>query len=498
MNVKRALTSSVAILALTSAAAAGIDFPNPLNLFRSNKPEAASPTPPPVPAPVAPPGVPVSFADIARSAKPAVVNVSTTQTVRAQGFPGVGPLPGPFGEPDPFSDFFRHFFGQMPRSFKQRSLGSGVIIDEEGYIVTNAHVVKNADKIVIKLEDKREFQAKVVGVDEKTDVALLKISPSGKLGVARLGDSDTLAVGDWVIAIGNPFGLSETVTAGIVSAKGRVIGEGPYDDFIQTDASINPGNSGGPLLNLRGEVVGINSAIFSQSGGNIGIGFAIPINLVKNVVAQLKEHGKVVRGWLGVSIQDVTPNLAQSFGLEQPEGALVAEVTAGSPAERAGIKRGDLIVDYDGTHIEEAHQLPALVAATPIGKTVRVTVLRNGERKALSLTVTEMPAGTEASSGSKAPSGNWGLSVAELTDDLAQQFNLRISRGVVVTDVAPDSPASEAGVRPGDVIVEVDRKRVSSVADYQRALASAGNPNRLLLLLDRQGQSFFVALSRSE
>ena len=244
-----------------------------------------------------------------------MVNVSTTQTVQAQGFQGFGSQGQP-GEQDPFGEFFRHFFPQMPRSYKQRSLGSGVIIGKDGYIVTNAHVVKDADKVVIKLEDQREFDAKVIGIDEKTDVALLKIQAPDALPFATLGNSDAIQVGDWVVAIGNPFGLSETVTAGIVSAKGRVIGEGPYDDFIQTDASINPGNSGGPLLSLQGQVIGINSAIFSRGGGNIGIGFAIPINLVKNVVDQLKTHGKVIRGWLGVSIQNITPDLAQSLGLK--------------------------------------------------------------------------------------------------------------------------------------------------------------------------------------
>jgi serine protease Do len=497
MNPRRTLAPFLLILILTTAGAAAAGFPNPLDLFRSSKPE---PTPPVVSAPppaVPPNGAPASFASIARAAKPAVVNVSTTQTVRTEGFPRFGPQPGPFGEQDPFSQFFRHFFGQMPRSFTQRSLGSGVIIDRDGYIVTNAHVVKNADKIVIKMENQQEFNAKVIGVDEKTDVALLKIRSPDDLAVAILGDSNTLQVGDWVVAIGNPFGLSETVTAGIVSAKGRVIGEGPYDDFIQTDASINPGNSGGPLLDLRGEVVGINAAIFSQSGGNIGIGFAIPINLVKNIVEQLKAHGKVVRGWLGVSIQDVTPDLAKSFGLKQAEGALVADITADSPAERAGIERGDLIIGYDGTRIEQAHQLPALVAATAIGKTVRITVLRNGETKTLSLTVAEMPGNVTASSSTKAGSGDWGLTVSNITPDLAQQFSLRKRSGVVVTDVAPDGPAGEAGVQPGDVIVEADRKRVHSVADYERAVANAGSAQQLLLLVERQGQRFFVALIRS-
>ena len=296
----------------------------------------------------------------------------------------------------------------MPRSFTQRSLGSGVIIDQDGYIVTNAHVVKNADKIVIKLDDKREFDAHRVGIDEKMDVALLKIASPHDLTVAPLGDSDTLQVGDWVLAIGNPFGLSETVTAGIVSALGRVIGQGPYDNFIQTDASINPGNSGGPLIDMHGQVVGINAAIFSQSGGNIGIGFAIPIRSVKSVLEQLKTHGKVIRGWLGVAIQDVTPELAQSFGLKKAQGALVADVTSDSPAARAGLERGDIIINYDGTDIDEAHQLPVLVADTKIGKSVSITVLRNGEKKTLHATVAEMPAHLTASgTPSAAATGDW-------------------------------------------------------------------------------------------
>ncbi len=383
----------------------------------------------------------------------------------------------------------------MPRSFTQRALGSGVIISTDGYIVTNAHAVKGADKIVVKLEDNRELNATVVGIDEKTDVALLKIQSPGDLAMATLGDSDALQVGDWVVAIGNPFGLSETVTAGIVSAKGRVIGEGPYDDFIQTDASINPGNSGGPLLNLRGEVVGINTAIYSQSGGSIGIGFAIPIDSVKNVVEQLKAHGKVIRGWLGVAIQDVTPELAKTFGLKQTQGGLVSDVTPDSPAARAGLKRGDVIVAYNGRHIEAAHQLPALVAATEIGKTVPLTVLRNGESQTLSVTVAEMPAQV-AASGTAPAAADWGVTVSDITPDLARRFDLKETTGVVVTDVTPDSPASAVGLQHGDVITEADRKPVHNVGEYNQELAHARG--RVLLLVDRQGQRFFVALSRSE
>jgi serine protease Do len=504
-NRKRVFILILFLVALGLGFAAGSAeaFPNPLKYFGWSKAEPTPAPSAPAPAPAAPrvSGVqlPDSFAPIAHAARPAVVNVATTETVHTRGFPGFGPGQQPFSGQDPFFQFFRHFFGPMPRSFTQRALGSGVIIDKDGYIVTNAHVVKGADKIVVTLHDGhshgRAVDAKVVGIDEKTDVALLKVPSSGDLPVLTLGDSDALHVGDWVVAIGNPFGLSETVTAGIVSAKGRVIGQGPYDDFIQTDASINPGNSGGPLLNLQGEVIGINSAIYSQSGGNIGIGFAIPINLVKSVVAQLKTHGKVIRGWLGVAIQDITPDLAKSFGLKQAGGALVADVTPDSPAARAGLQRGDIIVEYDGTHIEAAHQLPELVASTDIGKTVPIKVLRNGESKTLSITVAEMPAHM-AAPGTAPEASDWGVTVSDVTPQLARQFGLKETTGVVITDVAPNSPAGAAGLQPGDIIVEADHQIVHNVTQYDQALAHA--TDQVLFLVDRQGQRFFVALSRSQ
>ncbi len=510
MKRKRTLLSLAVVLLLASAfvvaqvRAEGL--PNPLSLFGLGKGEptptpaapAAAAAPAAVPPAMAPGGIPQSFAGIARAVKPAVVNVSTTQTVHTRGFPGFGPE-GPSGGQDPFGEFFRHFMPQTPRSYTQRSLGSGVIISSDGYIVTNAHVVKNADKIVIKTEDQHESDAKVVGIDEKTDVALLKINTTDKLPFATLGNSNAIHVGDWVVAIGNPFGLSETVTAGIVSAKGRVIGEGPYDDFIQTDASINPGNSGGPLLNLEGQVIGINSAIYSRGGGNIGIGFAIPINLVKNVVDQLKTHGKVIRGWLGVSIQNITPDLAQSLGLKKSEGALIADVTPDSPAAKAGFERGDVIIDYNGTHIDQAHQLPALVAATEIGKAVPVTVLRDGNEKTLHVTIAEMPAnlGASAEEGPQS-SEDWGLKVSNITPDVAQQLGIEQGKGVVITDIAQGSPAADAGLQPGDVIREVDRKPVKNVRDYNRALAKAAKDKPLLLLVEHQGQSLFIVLRQGE
>jgi serine protease Do len=477
--------------------AAAMAFPNPLRFFEGKE---SSPTPAPaaeVAAPAVPPrgapAIPPSFATVARDVKPSVVNVSTTQTVHTEG--GPEPFGGPFSQQDPFQEFFRHFFNQTPHNFTQRSLGSGVIIDPTGYIVTNAHVIAHADKIVVKLEDGRDFDAKVVGSDPKTDVAVLKIAAPADLPAARLGNSDTLQVGDWVIAIGNPFGLSETVTAGIVSAKGRVIGEGPYEDFIQTDASINPGNSGGPLVNMEGEVIGINAAIFSQSGGNIGIGFAIPINLVKNVAQEIRQYGKVVRGWLGVTIQQVTPELAKSFGLQNAEGGLVAEVQKGSPAARAGFRQGDIILEYDGKPVGLAHQLPTMVAESKIGQTVSVTILRNGERKTLEVTVEEMPAGERAAT-VPASATPWGLAVADITPKLRQRFDLEETTGVVVTEVKRGSVAEDAGIRPGDVIREVDREPVENVQGYEKALAKSGSASQVLLLVQRQGQSLFVVLQK--
>ncbi|MBP1684966.1 MAG: protease Do [Deltaproteobacteria bacterium] len=464
-------------------------FPNPLGFLGGDRGAAAPPA-----RPASSVGPPFSFSGIVRAVKPAVVNISTTQTVRAPGAPGFGPG-GPFDPQDPFFEFFRHFFPETPRSFTQRSLGSGVIIDADGYIVTNAHVVKDADKIVVKLNDKRGFEARRVGLDEKSDVALLKIAAPNDLAVAPLGDSDTLEVGDWVLAIGNPFGLAETVTAGIVSALGRVIGQGPYDNFIQTDASINPGNSGGPLIDTQGNVVGINAAIFSKSGGSIGIGFAIPIKMVKAVVEQLKTHGKVVRGWLGVAVQDITPELARSFGLKKVQGALVTDVTPESPADRGGLERGDIIVNFDGTDIDEAHQVPVLIAETKIGRTVALTILRRGEERTLRATVVEPPTRRAEAAGQEA-ARRWGLTVANISSEVARQLGLTSTNGVVVTDVDPEGPAGEAGLEAGDVITQVNRQPVRDVRDYRRAVGGA--QNELLLLVQRQGQLFLIVLRRAE
>jgi serine protease Do len=422
------------------------------------------------------------------------VNVSSTQAVEAErgGSPG-----SPFQPGDPRGEFWRRFFGgQGPRGpSRQQSLGSGFIIDRDGSILTNNHVVENAQKITVKLSDGRDFEAKVIGRDPKTDIAIIKIDAKGDLPIAPLGDSDRLEVGEWVMAIGNPFGLDSTVTSGIVSAKGRHIGAGPYDNFIQTDASINPGNSGGPLINLRGEVVGINTAIFSQSGGNIGIGFATPINSAKEIVPELKSKGKITRGWLGVSIQSVTPDLANTLGLEKSRGALVAEVLKDGPAERAGIKVGDVIVDFDGTEIKDSNELPTIVARTRPDKQVRVKLLRDRKELSIPVTINELKE-TEVVAAAKGEKGELGLTVQKMTPELAESLNLDKAQGVVITSVEPGSPADEAGLRQGDVIVEVDRKSVRDVGDFRKALANVKKDQRILFLVRREGNSLFLALKR--
>ncbi|MEW6299835.1 MAG: Do family serine endopeptidase, partial [Thermodesulfobacteriota bacterium] len=383
-----------------------------------------------------PSGRPVpSFASLAEQAAPAVVHIKVVAVEKAaQPGPGFGFGPGPFGGDVPFPGFRLPVPPQMPPGgVHRRGSGSGFIIRSDGVILTNNHVVEDAKEITVALADKSEYTATVLGRDPKADLAVLKIEPGSKpLPVARLGDSDALRVGDWVMAIGNPFGLSNTVTAGIVSAKGRVLGAGPYDDFIQTDAPINPGNSGGPLFNERGEVVGINSAIFSRTGGNIGIGFAIPINLAKRLVPALEEHGHVTRGWLGVAIQPVTPDLAKSLRLDKAQGALVAEVTADSPAEQAGITRGDVIVAYDGKAVEDSSALPALVAATPVGETVAVEVVRHGETRTLEVTVAELADEEPVPAEPAEQKGKWGLAVRELRPEDRERRGITGREGVLV------------------------------------------------------------------
>jgi serine protease Do len=431
-----------------------------------------------------------SFADLATRIAPAVVNIKVTSIAKTdfpdQLFGENFPLPG-----------FRTPIPRQPEQFRRQGTGSGFIIRKDGLILTNNHVVENGQEITVTLSDKQQYKAKILGRDPKTDLAVIKIEPKTSLPVATLGNSEQLRVGDWVMAIGNPFGLSNTVTTGIVSAKGRAIGAGPYDDFIQTDASINPGNSGGPLFNMAGEVVGINTAIFSQSGGNIGIGFAIPVNLVKNLVPELETKGTVTRGWLGVSVQPVTPDLARSFGLDKERGALVGDVVAQGPADKAGIKRGDVIVSYDGKNVEESATLPALVASTPVGKTVPVEILRDGKTRSIGVAIAQLN-DTTAALNAKPEKSEWGLSMQNIRPEERRQMNLTGNDGVQVTAVMPGSPAANAGVQAGDVILQVNRAPVSTVQGVKDEVAKAKGDKPLLLLLRRaDGSTSFAALSRN-
>jgi serine protease Do len=422
--------------------------------------------------PVAARGPRDSFAPAVASAAPAVVHVKVTSVMRSA-------LRG-FGAPDAV----------------RQGTGSGFIIDAEGLVLTNNHVVDNARDITVTLKDGRELSAHVQGRDPKTDLAVLKVEAPEPLPVATLGDSDALSVGDWVIAIGNPFGLDNSVTAGIVSAKGRAIGAGPYDEFIQTDAPINPGNSGGPLLDEQGSVVGINTAIFSQSGGSIGIGFAVPINLAKRLLPQMQKEGHVTRGWLGVTLQKLTPDLAEGLKAEPGRGALVSAVTPESPAARAGVAPGDVIVRYDGTTVDEHTTLPTLVAATPVGKTVQVDALRDGARRTFSITVAKLADEPVADAEGETPARvHWGLGLQDLTPSDRRQLGLDGGRGVGVANVTPGSPADTAGLEPGDVILEVNRHAVASTDAVRREAAKTKTGEPLLLLLRAQdGSNRFVAL----
>src|SRR5579875_281919 len=474
----------------------------------------AGPAPRTAPAPAGQPeptekaGVIGSFAPLVKRVMPTVVNVSVVQKVQGFGFEGdpgdqgdqgqgggQGPMPfNPFGGDNPFEQF-RRFFGQIPHQFKEHGLGSGVIVSPDGYILTNNHVVGNADEIHVTLMDKREFTAKVIGKDAKTDLALIKINTNQPLPAATLGNSDTTQVGDWVVAIGNPFGFSLTVTAGIVSAKGRALG-GNYDEFLQTDAAINPGNSGGPLFDVNGKVVGINTAIYSRTGTSAGIGFAIPIDLAKSVMEQLKLHGKVIRGWLGVEIQEVTPELAQSFGLPNPEGALVASVEKDSPAAKAGLKRGDVIITFDGRTVHEQHDLPELVAETPINKTVNVVVIRDGKHITIPVKVGQLKETQLASAQGEEGNGTgWGLQVGEITPDIVREFNLQVDKGVVIRQVKPDSPGADAGLQQGDVILEVNHQKVASIDDFMsKAKAAKAQGKPALLLVQRGDVSLYTVI----
>jgi serine protease Do len=438
--------------------------------------------------------IPESFSQLAEKARPGVVNIRTVKTIKGGGRVFRHFFGNPFGQRDPFRDFFGPPSEREPqRDFKQRSLGSGFIIDREGYIVTNNHVIEDADQIKVKLFNEKEFDAELVGRDPNTDLALIKIKDSGKLSPLAMGDSESLEVGTWVVAIGSPFGLEQTVTAGIVSAKGRIIGSGPYDDFIQTDASINPGNSGGPLLNMNGEVVGINTAIVASGQG---IGFAIPINLAKGILNQLKSKGEVTRGWLGVGIQDLTPELAEYYGVKEKEGVLVTQVFEGDPADNGGIKPNDIITAVNGKSVKSARELSSVIANIGVEKRTSITFLRNGREKTVNIeTAKRQDDRLMARQQPQEPTGELGLGLRTLDPETARRFGYEADeKGVLITGVKPDSKAASIGFRQGDLIKEVNRTPVNSVRDLRQQLDKIKKGNDVRMLLKR-GQTGFVAMA---
>ena len=436
--------------------------------------------------------VPGSFSRLAEMASPAVVNIRTVKTIK-----GGGPVfrnfrRNPHGGEDPFKDFFEKFFGEdTQREFKQPSLGSGFIIDKKGFVVTNNHVIQDADQIKVKLGGDTEYDAEVVGRDANTDLALLKIKTGKDLPFLKLGDSDKLEIGQWVVAIGSPFGLERTVTAGIVSAKGRVIGSGPYDNFIQTDASINPGNSGGPLINMQGEVVGINTAIIAAGRG---IGFAIPVNLAEKIIVQLKSEGEVTRGWLGVAIQDLTSEMAEYYGLKDRKGVLVADVFKGDPADEAGIQPKDIILEVNDNQIETSRELTAMIADLKVGEDAKVEVFRNGKIKTFHIKLAKRDDQRLASrpTPSEPEEEKFGIRVAELTPEIIQRFGIDDTKGVIVINVEADGKGAEAGVQMGDIIKEINHRIVESVKDYTAAMDKIKDDESVNLFIWRKNAGFMV------
>jgi serine protease Do len=508
------IAASIALAAAIAAApVAGPLAPNPLAPASALAQAAA-----PAAAPLR--NAPETFAPLARQLLPAVVNISTSQTLQARpGRPDAPEIPqAPPGSP--FEEFFRDFFernrppgqggqpGQPQRPRRAQSLGSGFVIDASGIVVTNNHVIDGADEINVILQDNTSLKAELLGTDPRTDIAVLRVRPEKPLPAAvSFGDSDNISVGDWVLAIGNPFGLGGSVTAGIVSARGRDIRQGMYDDFIQTDAAINRGNSGGPLFNMSGEVVGINTAIYSPSGGSIGIGFSIPSNLARNIVAQLRDTGRVRRGWLGVNIQQVTDEIAESLGLRGgARGALVARAQEDGPAAKGGIQNGDVILRFNGQEVREMRNLPRIVADTGVGTEVPVVVWRDGREQTVRVTVAELPQDQQqaAATPGQQPQqrqtlelSGLGLRVAPVNPEARERFSLRPdSRGVVITDVAPNSPAAERELRPGDLIVEVQQERVNTPQELQERLELLRRQNRpsALLLIESQSGQRWVPL----
>lgn len=435
---------------------------------------------------------PESFSQLAEMASPSVVNIRTVKTVQGGGRV-FRHFQGPFDKDkdDPMQDFFKKFFGENhPRDFKQRSLGSGFIIGKDGYIVTNNHVVENADKIEVILKNEKEYEAEIIGRDPNTDLALIKIKSGHNLPELKFGDSDALKVGQWVMAIGNPFGLDHTVTAGIVSAKGRVIGSGPYDDFIQTDASINPGNSGGPLLNMQGQVVGINTAIIASGQG---IGFAIPVNLAKGVIDQLRQSGEVTRGWLGVGIQELSPEVAEYYGIEAKKGVLVTEVFPGDPADLAGIELRDIIIAINGKQVESTRDLTSTVASIKVGETTKIEVLRGGKTKTFKAKIAKREdKKIMAQQSPKEHQDKLGIRVAELTPEMARRYNAKEGEGVIVAGVDSGSQAEAKGLRVGDLIKEVNHQPIKSVADFNKTIDAVKEGEIVNIFARRPNRGFLV------
>jgi serine protease Do len=431
-----------------------------------------------------------TFRQVAAAVGPAVININAVTVLRS-------PLGGPRTPMEEFfgEEFFRRFFGD-PRERTQRSLGSGVVVDPTGVALTNAHVVEGASEIEVVTADGKKQKARVLGADGKSDVAVIRIVGGGTYPSARLGDSDVVQVGDWVLAIGSPFGLTQTVTAGIVSAKGRVLGQGPFDDFFQTDAAINPGNSGGPLVSMAGEVIGINTAIVSRTGGSLGIGFAIPINLGRKIYTELTTRGKVTRGWLGVSVQPLTPELSKSFGATEEGGVLVADVVSASPADQAGLQPGDVILEFNGKRVAAPSDLQRAVGLTEPGAAARIKVWRDRAERTVQVKLGEAPEEAEAAARPAGkPRSVLGLDVRAVTPDIARQLGIRASEGVVVAAVDAGSPADASGIQPGDVIREVNRQKIRGLADFERATRAVKQGDRVTVLLQRGSAALYVAFT---
>jgi len=436
-----------------------------------------------------------AFRSVARSVTPAVVNISSETVVRNEG----ANMPE-----DPFMEFFgKDFFNQffdVPREYKERSLGTGFLVSADGFLISNFHVIRNATKIMVTLADGAKYKARVVGADPKTDIALLKIDAKG-LAFVKTGDSDTVEVGDWAIAIGNPFGLSETFTVGVISAKGRKdVGIGDFENYLQTDAAINPGNSGGPLVNIEGEVIGVNTAIASPSGGNVGIGFAIPINTGKSVFDQLKATGKVVRGWTGLYIQDLTEDIAKPLKLQPNSGVLVADVIKGGPAEAAGLKTGDIVVEFNSKQVRNADELKTLVASSPVGKTVALKVLRAGKPVSFELKIAEMPAETESMAPVQQEQKWLGLLVSPLTADLKQKYGISPAdnTGVVITSVDQNSVSAEAGLKEGDLLVSINNAPLKTLKDFSDLVSADKTQTSFLFLVKRQDRLFYIGIDTEQ